>query len=62
MYFAALNRGLYARHFESREGHGDEIELVASVVKSTAVKRPRRFSFYLVGYYLMLSGNRGKDV
>ena len=29
---------------------------------STAVKRPKRFSFYLVGYYLMLSGNMGKDV
>ena len=29
---------------------------------STAVKRPTRFSFYLVGFYLMLSGNMGKDV
>ena len=29
---------------------------------STAVKRPRRFSFYLVGFYLILSGNMGKDV
>ena len=31
-------------------------------VRSTAVKRPKRFSFYLVGFYLMLSGNMGKDV
>ena len=29
---------------------------------STAVKRPKRFSFYLVGFYLILSGNMGKDV
>ena len=29
---------------------------------STAVKRSKRFSFYLVGFYLMLSGNMGKDV
>ena len=29
---------------------------------STVVKRPRRFSFYLVGFYLILSGNLGKDV
>ena len=29
---------------------------------STAVKRPRRFLFYLVGFYLILSGNMGKDV
>ena len=30
--------------------------------RSTAVKRPKRFSFYLVGFYLMLSENMGKDV
>ena len=29
---------------------------------STAVKRPRRFSFYLVGFYLIGSGNIDKDV
>ena len=29
---------------------------------STAVKRPRRFSFYLVGFYLILSENIGKNV
>ena len=34
---------------------------MASVVKSTAVKRPRRFSFYLVEFYLMLSGNNGSS-
>ena len=28
----------------------------------TAVKRPRRFSFYLVGFHLIFSGNMGKDV
>ena len=28
----------------------------------TAVKRLKRFLFYLVGFYLMLSGNMGKDV
>ena len=30
---------------------------------STAIKRPSwRFLFYLVGFYLILSGNMGKDV
>ena len=29
---------------------------------STAVKRLKRFSFCLVGFYLMLTGNIGKDV
>ena len=28
----------------------------------TAVKRPRRFLFYLVGFYSILSRNMGKDV
>ena len=28
----------------------------------TVVKRPKRFLFYLVGFFLMLSGNVGKDV
>ena len=31
-------------------------------LSSTAVKRPMRFSFYLVGFRLILSGNMGKDV
>ena len=34
----------------------------AQDTESTVAKRPKRFSFYLVGFYLMLSGNIGKGV
>ena len=36
--------------------------VVKALASSTAVKHRKRFSFYLVGFYLMLSGNMGKDV
>ena len=36
--------------------------IMLAALSSTAVKRPKRFSFYLVGFYLILSGNMGKDV
>ena len=39
-----------------------EVALYPFQATSTAVKRPRRFSFYLVGSYLTLSENMGKDV
>ena len=47
-------------HYEMRVSVRLEFGLCGLV--STAVKRPRRFSFYLVGFYLILSGNMGKDV
>ena len=57
---ASVQGFLFARHFERRGGPGDEI--VINIDSSPAVKRPRHFSFYLVGFYLILSGNMGKDV
>ena len=44
--------------------HEEECFITTHVhVSSTAVKRPRHFPFYLVGFYLILhvSGNMGKD-
>ena len=62
-YFGTLVQELL--HFERGEGAGDELKnyrRFRSTVGSTAVKLPKRFSFYLVGFYLMLNGNMGKDV
>ena len=39
--------GVFWRHFESGEGPGTRLKIGKI---STAVKRPRRFSFYLVGF------------
>ena len=50
----------HALTIERQEIRGELGHLLG--VPSTAVKRPKRFSFYLVGFYLMLSGNMGKDV
>ena len=36
-------------------GLGTEMDRRDAVRNSTVVKRPKRFSFYLVGFYLMLS-------
>ena len=77
-YIGTLSRNSYARPailkaenalgarscaVKEAEDSGDEIEPWNKATTSyTAVKRPKRFSFYLVGFYLMLSGNMGKDV
>ena len=45
------------------QGQTDERRLYSQATgDSTAVKDPKRFSFCLVGFYLMLSGNMGKDL
>ena len=53
---------MFDRHFGFENVGGGWSERVLPDLHVTAVKCPKRFSFYLVGFYLMLSGNMGKNV
>ena len=60
IFLADLSRGFFTRinvrHFESEKRPGDEVGTPPqSNVRDV-------FSFYLVGFYLTLSGNMEKDV